>query len=36
MEITDFYRADWNELNAPDSPSLEELEIEVYGTSLSS
>ena len=34
MDITEIYRADWNELSAPDSPSLEELEIEVYGTSL--
>ena len=25
MDITDFYRIDLNELNVPDSPSLEEL-----------
>jgi hypothetical protein len=30
----DHYRADLDELNAPDGSSLEELEIEVFGTSL--
>ena len=33
MDITDIYCADLNELNAPDSPSLKDLKIEVYGTS---
>ena len=32
MDIMDYYRADLNELNAPDSPTVEELEIELFGT----
>ena len=31
MDITDYYRADLNELDAPDSPTMGELEIEAFG-----
>ena len=33
MDIMDYYRADINELNAPDSPSMEELGIQTFRTS---
>ena len=31
MDIMDYFRADLNELNAPDSPNVEDLEIEAFG-----
>jgi len=36
MDITEFYRADLDELNAPDSPdlSMDELETRAFGKSL--
>ena len=33
MDIMNDYRVDINELNAPDSPSMEELGIETFRTS---
>ena len=34
MDIMDYFRADLNELNAPDSPNVEDLEIEAFGMCL--
>ena len=31
MDIMDYFRADLNELNTPDSPNVEDLEIEAFG-----